>query len=525
MKQRPKEKWMLHVLLPALAGLFLIAGLAYRISARNTEQSYRLSYESVLNNSSRVLDMNLDNVVEVVRTFMNSEALQEIAKTSTYEGSSFHSYDQLSMEKVFKSLSQQNAWVNNIVFMDLHGHHYQFSNVNRGTYEFQNYYETHDFLEEAWSQRAREADGKEIFMGENVLGVENGDVFCLCKYMINPSTNEPMGYLVVSLSRSLLRHSYIRTDSGYETNCFMILNEDGDSIFFDGEESMRENLMQNFSGEKGSYVLASVKNRETGWTLLHAVSRQELFRTSLVVLLLVFAGGGVLIAVFLWILQLSYKNNELSRHLMEVQLNEREAEILLLQSQINPHFLYNTLDSLYFLAIVHGDDQIADMTMALSNNFKLALNRGSKYIEVSDAIQWMEDYLKIQNMRYNDRFKLTIDVEEELLNRKILSFILQPFVENAMYHGLEAKIGKGSISLTGKRDGRNMVFVIEDDGIGIEDLTVLEKGYGIRNVRERIRLHYGDAYGVQVESRRNEGTKVTVTVPMEDGENVSTGSN
>ena len=196
-----------------------------------------------------------------------------------------------------------------------------------------------------------------------------------------------------------------------------------------------------------------------------------------------------------------------------VKLNEREAELLLLQSQINPHFLYNTLDSLYFVAIMHGDDQMAEMVEALSDNFKLALNNGSKYIKVADSVKWMQGYMKLQNMRYNNRFELFVDIRREILQRETITFIFQPFIENAMYHGLEPKIGKGKISLRGWQE-QNMIFTIEDDGVGIDDMSRLENGYGVRNVIERIKLNYGEKYGVTFESSPGNGTKVTIVVPV-----------
>ena len=207
-------------------------------------------------------------------------------------------------------------------------------------------------------------------------------------------------------------------------------------------------------------------------------------------------------------------NLELSEHLMAVKLNEREAELLLLQSQINPHFLYNTLDSLYFVAIMHGDDQMAEMVEALSDNFKLALNNGSKYIKVADSVKWMQGYMKLQNMRYNNRFELFVDISREILQRETITFIFQPFIENAMYHGLEPKIGKGKISLRGWQEQNNMIFTIEDDGVGIDDMSRLENGYGVRNVIERIKLNYGEKYGVTFESSPGNGTKVTIVVPV-----------
>ena len=220
-------------------------------------------------------------------------------------------------------------------------------------------------------------------------------------------------------------------------------------------------------------------------------------------------------------------NLELSEHLMATKLNEREAELLLLQSQINPHFLYNTLDSIYCVAMIHGDDQIGEMILALSNNFKLALNRGEKYISVENSVRGVEEYMKLQNMRYNNRFDLQIQVDPEMMPQRIITFILQPFVENSVYHGLEPKIGKGKVRLSGVRKEGSLVFQIIDDGVGIADLSKLESGYGIRNVKERIQLNYGPQYGVEFASTPGEGTTVTITIPegTEAQEYVPTSSN
>lgn len=208
------------------------------------------------------------------------------------------------------------------------------------------------------------------------------------------------------------------------------------------------------------------------------------------------------------------KIQTLLNDIYEEQNAKQKMEIRLLQSQINPHFLYNTLDSLYFVAIMHGDDQMAEMVEALSDNFKLALNNGSKYIKVADSVKWMQGYMKLQNMRYNNRFELFVDISREILQRETITFIFQPFIENAMYHGLEPKIGKGKISLRGWQEQNNMIFTIEDDGVGIDDMSRLENGYGVRNVIERIKLNYGEKYGVTFESSPGNGTKVTIVVPV-----------
>ena len=110
--------------------------------------------------------------------------------------------------------------------------------------------------------------------------------------------------------------------------------------------------------------------------------------------------------------------------------------------------------------------------------------------------------MKLQNMRFNERFNLHVEVEEAARTKQILTFLLQPFVENALYHGLEPQVGRGNIWVRGWLDGELLMFTVEDDGVGMDDLSVMERGYGIRNVRERISLHYGEEYGFTVESEK-----------------------
>jgi len=195
----------------------------------------------------------------------------------------------------------------------------------------------------------------------------------------------------------------------------------------------------------------------------------------------------------------------------ELRTRIKELELVALQQRINPHFLYNTLDSLYFMAIIKQDDDIAKMVLALSNTFKLSLNKGDKFITVRDELNRIKEYMTIQNMRYNNRFDLILDLEE-IEDYKIITFILQPFVENAMYHGLEAKIGKGYIKIEGYQEDGNLYFAIKDNGIGIADLSILDTGYGVKNVKERIKLFYGDEYGVSFASEPYVGTTVTIVV-------------
>ena len=552
----------LSMFLITLLGVGVLMNIVYKASVDAIEQNYRASYQSTLKNSSRVLDMNLKNIVDVGRSFLNDKSFQQILENGNkYGGSKFSSGDRTKLRKVANEMASQQVWVNYIVFTDLYGHVYQLNNINQGTYDFYMYYADKDILKEDWVKVANEAKGREAFFKDSILAVGSKAGFCYAKYMINPSDGEGMGYMVVGLSQKLLGKSFVMGNEGFNSSNFMVLDEDGELIYFVGNEERETAIMEAFSNpEKNSlYLFSSVTNYTTGWSIVNVVEKNELSEESKGIRLISFlVAGCVLVVGFIMARIISrtisqplkqlentiaqvgegerhiteefdysevgrigqkFKemvntNLELSEHLMAVKLNEREAELLLLQSQINPHFLYNTLDSLYFVAIMHGDDQMAEMVEALSDNFKLALNNGNKYIKVADSVKWMQGYMKLQNMRYNNRFELFVDISREILQRETITFIFQPFIENAMYHGLEPKIGKGKISLRGWQEQNDMIFTIEDDGVGIDDMSRLENGYGVRNVIERIKLNYGEKYGVTFESSPGKGTKVTIVVPV-----------
>ena len=552
----------LSMFLITLLGVGVLMNIVYKASVDAIEQNYRASYQSTLKNSSRVLDMNLKNIVDVGRSFLNDKSFQQILENGNkYGGSKFSSGDRTKLRKVANEMASQQVWVNYIVFTDLYGHVYQLNNINQGTYDFYMYYADKDILKEDWVKAANEAKGREVFFKDSILAVGSKAGFCYAKYMINPSDGEGMGYMVVGLSQKLLGKSFVMGNEGFNSSNFMVLDEDGELIYFVGNEERKTAIMEAFSNpEKNSlYLFSSVTNYTTGWSIVNVVEKNELSEESKGIRLISFlVAGCVLVVGFIMARIISrtisqplkqlentiaqvgegerhiteefdysevgrigqkFKemvntNLELSEHLMAVKLNEREAELLLLQSQINPHFLYNTLDSLYFVAIMHGDDQMAEMVEALSDNFKLALNNGNKYIKVADSVKWLQGYMKLQNMRYNNRFELFVDISREILQRETITFIFQPFIENAMYHGLEPKIGKGKISLRGWQEQNDMIFTIEDDGVGIDDMSRLENGYGVRNVIERIKLNYGEKYGVTFESSPGKGTKVTIVVPV-----------
>ena len=204
---------------------------------------------------------------------------------------------------------------------------------------------------------------------------------------------------------------------------------------------------------------------------------------------------------------------------------KRKSEFDTLQSQINPHFLYNTLDIIVWMIENENSDKAVNIVTALAKFFRISLSKGKNIITVKDEVEHVRNYLMIQNMRFKNRFEYSIDVDEEVLSYSSLKLMLQPLVENAIYHGMEFMDGDGEIDVKVFKEDNSLYFTITDNGLGMsEDMveTLLSKdfvpskkgsGIGVKNVNERIKLYFGSEYGLKVESEPDEGTKITIHLP------------
>ena len=221
------------------------------------------------------------------------------------------------------------------------------------------------------------------------------------------------------------------------------------------------------------------------------------------------------------------KIEELVDNVTKEQTKLRQTELKLLQAQINPHFLYNTLDTIMWLAEDGQSTEVVDIVEALSDFFRVSLSKGKDFITLKEEESHVRSYLQIQQFRYADILAYDIEIPEELSHYQVLKLTLQPIVENALYHGVKQKRGKSTIHITGKYEERHIVLIVEDTGIGMKEETLqkvrqslirkdpelTDSGFGIANVNERIRLNYGVNYGVSIESTYGVGTKVTITLP------------
>ena len=221
------------------------------------------------------------------------------------------------------------------------------------------------------------------------------------------------------------------------------------------------------------------------------------------------------------------------RELLDSKIKEQEilkkAELRVLQSQINPHFLYNTLDTIIWMAEAKKTDQIVEVVSALSNFFRISLSKGQDWITIAEEIERVKSYLIIQKIRYRDIMDFKIEVDESISGNTVLKLILQPLVENAIYHGIKNKREGGTITIRARPNNANEVlFEVEDNGIGFapDKLAQIqaeladtsgeikqESGFGLGNVNHRLKLYYGMQYGLSIKSKYQSGTCVTFVIP------------
>lgn len=204
----------------------------------------------------------------------------------------------------------------------------------------------------------------------------------------------------------------------------------------------------------------------------------------------------------------------------------RKADLRLLQEQIQPHFLYNTLDTIVWLIESNEPDEAVTMVVTLSDFFREILSKGKEFISIKEEEKHISSYLQIQEMRYRDILEYDIQLDQVLYKYQILKLTLQPVVENALYHGIKYKRAKGCIHIHGEKEGDLIRLTVRDDGVGMDEAELsqlrreiqrpckeTEKGFGLANVNERIHMYFGPEYGMDIQSEKGKGTTVEIVIP------------
>ena len=221
---------------------------------------------------------------------------------------------------------------------------------------------------------------------------------------------------------------------------------------------------------------------------------------------------------------MTHKIQELMEQNVHEQEEKRKSELKALQSQINPHFLYNTLDSIIWMAEGKKNKEVVLMTASLARLLRQSISNEDEVVPIAKEVEYARGYLTIQKMRYKDKLEFQIDVDSSILYIPLIKLVLQPIIENAIYHGLKYKESKGLLIVKGFMKDGNAVLQVIDDGVGMDEETLAHiydrhkvnyhsNGVGVYNVQKRLKLYYGDDYGITYESEKGKGTTATITIP------------
>lgn len=444
------------------------------------------------------------------------------------------------------------------------------------------------------SQYVKELEGENgktrmMNSGVNVMNREDKEVVTMGKHVINIQNGSPIGYLFVNMNKDYLIESSQSEISYYflydtEGNCISE-SKAHDKIYSD--EALIKDLLNrqdNFIRyDNESYLMAKDEIDEFHWTVVGITNLDRfnvtgkdlwfilLMTSSITAILLLISVifSTILITRPLQILHdgagkiaegdsnyrfkfktrdeignlgrifnyMTQKNSELLERVDLEAKKKREYELALIQQQVKPHFLYNTLDIIIMLIDMNRGKEAMRVTKKLADYYKNTLSGSEEIVTIGREIQITRDYLDLQLMRYGDKFTYDIQVENRIELVDIPKMTLQPLVENAIYHGLKYREGWGNIKLTGKADGESAILILEDDGIGMEPETLEQlkkqfevrpeeiektsmgrrnekKHFGVYAVGHRLQLYFGDAYGLDIESTYGVGTKITIRVPM-----------
>ncbi|MFD0693370.1 sensor histidine kinase [Paenibacillus sp. GCM10027628] len=562
--QRLRSRFLVAMIVISLPPLFILGYISFDIAKNTLMETNTQTYENHLETSSEVADLLFRNIINLNRSIVVNNEVREVLSSSNVPQSSEPSTTgEWTSNKLQKAISNNpfdTKFVNSICVFNL-----EFKTFCAGRSDDAGVYEKPDkarLIEQSeWYQSALRDQGKVVFLGYDILG-ESKNSFSTVKLFRDASSpnGQPIGVLVVNISTAIFNNIF---NENSNSGGFMALDNSlgsskivfnngltSDSILKEGnKEAVIDQLKQ-----KG-YLISQYQNQTTDWTFIHLIKVSELLKQSnkirtvttfiavsmgiIALLYSIFISGSItrpLLQIKKMMMdwtrgarefeetfeqdevgtigetfkRVVSENIQLNERLVHSELKEREAELRALQAQIKPHFLYNTLDSIYWMATIQKNHDVAQMAVSLSESFKLSLNKGKDSIAVYKELKHIEHYMTIQNIRYHNRFQYVQEVDPSMMGMEIMKLLLQPLVENAIYHGLEPKVGNGTIRLTGKREEGFLVFTVEDNGVGIADLAVTEQGYGLRNVRERLTLYYGTTSSLTISSVVNQGTQIEI---------------
>lgn len=525
------------------------------------------SYIDYMENISRLISKNKDVIDYLYDENATADELEQI---------------RVRVISQFQTISDARDDIYNIAVLSDNGRNV----INDGKDQLNPYA---DIGEAKWYVKARESNGIAVLFSSHVQNAIKDDykwVVTLSCGIQNPNTGAIEGVLFVDLNYSVINNLCEGISLGSKGYVFIIDSEGKivyhprQTLLYSGLKS--EKVEEVLNGNKTNFTTAEGEesklytvctSEKTGWTVVGVAYISELMagreETQLAYLLtalfLIIISGIIAIILSSEITKplkelansmkavqeghfehaeieildrneigmlsnsfniMTRKIKELMEEIVREQKEKRKSELKALQSQINPHFLYNTLDSIIWMSESGKNQEVVLMTSSLAKLFRQSISNEDEIVSIYSEAGYTKSYLTIQKMRYKDKLEFEIDIADDILEESIVKLVLQPLVENAIYHGIKYKEGKGLVRITGSREEDDIILRIEDNGKGMDEETlknIFQKkenskssGVGINNVNNRLKLYYGSNYGLRYTSQIDEGTIVEVRIPVTD---------
>ncbi|MGV7118267.1 sensor histidine kinase [Paenibacillus kyungheensis] len=579
-----KWKSLTTSLLVAFSGLILIVIAIislnnYRLTVDAAEQNSQVYIQEIMRQVNTNIQTYIDNMENISLLALTNKDVTYYISSNSFIGKN----DIRPYEKRISDLFQNILYSrNDIASIMVFGYNGRTVSDRRITALNPNI----DPKQQSWYINAQKMNGKSIVSPPHIQNVISGEyrwVVSLSRELKSNDGITPEGIFLVDLNLSVIDKLCSQIYLGKKGYVF-IVDGTGNIIYHPQQQLLYSNLAteeipqvlttasgQSFTADdnKGKRIY-SVQDTGLGWKIVGVTYSDDLIANkssiqhSILLYALLGLGISIIISLLLSLhltkpikrLQQDMKQVELGnfhiqtsieedneinqlgqsfnvmvneiKHLMDetVQTSEqkRKTELLLLQAQINPHFLYNTLDSIIWMAEQEKHEEVVDMTSALAKMFRASITRDQELVSIRVEIEHIRHYLFIQKMRYREQLDYVFDIPSDILQYKTVKILLQPFIENAIYHGIRSKTTPGIIYISARQEQDDLLFEVRDNGLGMtaERLaqvnegtaaTNTQHGIGIGNVNERIQLYFGATYGMSIHSVLGEGTVVTIRVP------------
>lgn len=541
---------------------------------------YSKEYEKQILNASEqslysidvALTTMVSNISDFSVSFLSNQNLQSLLKENNEE---FSLVNGQKIETLIFGLSLSTNNVSSIAVYDLNSRVYQFSNESEWYPLISN-----DYKSMSWYEGVREKKGfsSVVFHEGNDLGPDDASLSVIRQ--INDLTDfQEIGLLSLNINMIKLREMLTSISEKYDSRILLLAEDGSDFLRINWDETEVGGQLDIESGasyitsiDGEEYAVSAASNSLTGLTIVNMTQAADinsnLFKLKLTTILIAIISMFMLMIGSLAIsrkiidpihhlaqsmseiihdgtfkkVHIKTGNDEIGtlkdiynvmidriqeliQNSVKEEKKKRRAELLALQEQIKPHFLYNTFDSISSLALSNETEDVYKMTTALSSYYRIRLSRGEALIPFDDEMEIIRNYISILKIRYRKAFRVEYQIEDSARAYNIPKLTLQPFVENSIYHGISPLGEEGLIQIRAWEEDRLLIIEIEDNGVGMEEEDIREiisnskknhKSFGVKTTMERIRLIFGGEGSVELRSRKHMGTTVTIRIPFKE---------